>query len=242
MLAETSVVRTRAAAVGARQPAFFPVMSGLLLIIVFFGFAPTYYRRPPDAGALPGYLHVHGALLTAWFSLLVVQSWLVATRRRVLHTQLGLAGATLAGVIVVFTPFVVVRAIPKFIESGQPMQLTSLIVLADLLALVAFAIMLAVAVRRRREPAMHSRMMLLASILIASPALGRLSLYSTGTPIPGLVVHMLLPFLLVAHDLIVSKRVHPATTWGTAAILGTLVFGIAMSNTAFGQNLVRSLG
>ena len=231
----------RFAAVGARQPGFFAAMSALLLVIVFFGFAPTYYLKPTTEPALPAYLHVHGALLTIWFLLLLFQSGLVATHRRTLHMRLGLGGAALAVLIVLSGLLVVVRSVPNGLVSGQPMEIISLIVVGDLLVLAIFAIMLVVAVRYRREPAIHARLMLLASILISSPALGRASLHALGTPIPGLLVQMSLPFALVAHDRLVSRRIHRATIWGTAAILGSFAVSVAIANTTFGQNFVRSL-
>ena len=89
-----------------RHSAFFPAMSSLLIVFVFLGFAPTYYLRPIAAGPIPGYLHVHGAAMTMWFLLLLVQTALIATRRRALHRRLGIAGACIAVVIVVLNPLV----------------------------------------------------------------------------------------------------------------------------------------
>lgn len=235
-----SVIEVPSATVGARRHrAFFPAMSSLLLVLVFLGFAPTYYLRPESAGPIPAYLHVHGAAMTVWFVLLLVQTALIATRRRAVHRRLGIVGALVAVVIVVLNPFVVVRSVPHSVASGDPTQLTALIVVGDLLVLGIFLVLVGLAIRWRRYPETHSRMLLLASIAISGPALGRLSLNLIGTPLPGIVGLMSLPLLLVVHDRVLMKRVHPASGWGAAAILGSLVISVVVANTAIGGAIVR---
>ena len=73
---------------------FFVGMSALFLLVVLAGFAPSFYVRPyllhPERlvrypSGLPAHLYVHGLLLTAWFVLAFVQTWLVATRRTSVH-------------------------------------------------------------------------------------------------------------------------------------------------------------
>ena len=55
--------------VGRRRRHFFLVSAVLMLLIVFLGFAPTFYLRGtiPErvARPLPGYLYIHGAAMTA---------------------------------------------------------------------------------------------------------------------------------------------------------------------------------
>jgi hypothetical protein len=135
-----------------RHPAFFPVMALLLAAIVFHGFAPTYYRRPVELGSLPVYLHLHGAAMTLWFGLLVVQTILVGRGRRNLHRRLGVAGIGLAVAIMVLTPPVVIRFIPRLLASGEPMSTVAIIILGNLVSLVVFGILAATAVRKRNDP------------------------------------------------------------------------------------------
>ncbi|HWF86753.1 MAG TPA: hypothetical protein VG222_17965 [Vicinamibacterales bacterium] len=79
-------------------------------LIVFAGFARSYYLKTLlDAPVLP-LLHAHGLVVTAWFVLIVVQSGLIATRRVNLHRRLGVFGALLAGLVVVLGAMTVVRA------------------------------------------------------------------------------------------------------------------------------------
>ena len=214
-------------------------MSSLLIVLVFLGFAPTYYLRPIAAGPIPGYLHVHGAAMTMWFLLLFVQTALIATRRRALHRRLGIAGVCIAVVIVVLNPLVVAWSVPHLMAGNGSTELTALIVVGDLLVVGTFLVLVGLAIRWRRYPETHSRMLLLASLAVSGPALGRFSISLTGTPLPGLIALMVLPLLVVVHDGVMMKRVHPASAWGAAAIIGSLVISIAIANTAAGGAIVR---
>jgi hypothetical protein len=224
-----------------RHPLFFPGMSVLLAAIVYYGFAPTYYRRPIDLPGIPVYLHAHGAAMTAWFTLLIVQTVLVATGRRGAHRRLGTLGAALGAAIAVLTPPVVIWFIPTLRASGAPIPIVTLIILGDLVAVAVFAVMLGAAIHYRRQPETHARLLLLASVPLVAPALGRASITATGTPLAGLLIQMSLPLLLVAHDLWMMRRVHRATGWGTLAVVGSMLSSIAVAHTGAGQAFVRAL-
>ena len=92
-----------AVAVRPRRDRFFIVMTGLMLVIVLVGFAHTLYLRVLfDLPEIPAQLYVHGTVLTIWFSLAFVQTWLIATDRTAIHRRLGVAGMIVAvGVVVV---------------------------------------------------------------------------------------------------------------------------------------------
>jgi hypothetical protein len=225
--------------IARRHPAFFPGLSAVLIVLVFLGFAPTYYLRPVSAGPIPAYLHVHGAAMTAWFLLLLVQTALIATRRREVHRQLGIAGACVAVVIVLLNPLVVLWSVPNLLAGNDSVRLTALIVVADLLLVGVFAALVGLAIRWRRYPETHSRMLVLASLAVSGPALGRLSLNLAGTPLPGVIALIALPLLVIVHDRVVMKWVHPVSAWGTTAIVGSTVISIAIANTAAGAAIVQ---
>ena len=240
MLVQSSVKISPATSTLTRHPRFFPILSSLLIVFVFLGFAPTYYMRPATAGAIPAYLHIHGAAMTAWYLLLLLQTTLIAMRRRAVHRRLGVAGAVIAVVIVLLNPIVVVWSVAHR-APGTPIELTALITIGDLLIMSIFATLVGLAIYWRRLPETHSRMLMMASIAAAGPALGRLSLNLAGTPFPGLITLMLLPLLIVGHDRVLMKRVHPVSVWGTAAIIGSLVLNIAISNSPAAPAIVRWL-
>ena len=74
----------------------------LVLIIVFAGFAPTFYLKglfgtPP----LSNLLFAHGLIMSIWIALLVVQTVLVEFGRTDLHRRLGVAGVGVAVLLVI---------------------------------------------------------------------------------------------------------------------------------------------
>jgi len=89
------MMATRTAATSNRW--FYTWFAVCAFLIVFAGFAHTYYLRFVfEIKGLALLLRVHGFLFTAWFVLLFVQARLVARRRVDLHRKLGLVGAILA--------------------------------------------------------------------------------------------------------------------------------------------------
>src|SRR5262245_42395353 len=82
----------------------FVILAAAILAVVLVAFAPTLYLRsrvgPMDVALqhadLPLHLVVHGIALTAWFSLLLIQPWLIAVGNRRLHMRLGLFGVVAA--------------------------------------------------------------------------------------------------------------------------------------------------
>ena len=72
----------RAIAHRKREQWFFALMTGCAALLVFAGFAPTYYLKrwfaAPGLGTLA---QVHGIVFSAWIMLFATQVGLVATGR-----------------------------------------------------------------------------------------------------------------------------------------------------------------
>ena len=96
--------------------------------------------RPANTGPIPAYLQVHGAAMTGWYVLLLLQTTLIAMRKRAVHRRLGIAGAVIAAVIVMLNPLVVLWSVGHQ-APGTPLELTALIVVGDLLVMAIFAIL-----------------------------------------------------------------------------------------------------
>ena len=59
---------------------FFVVMASAVIVTVFAGFAPTFYLRGSFIQTRPMsvLLHVHGIVFSAWITVFLVQSLLIA--------------------------------------------------------------------------------------------------------------------------------------------------------------------
>ena len=72
---------------------FFSAMSILILLIVFIGFARTYFLAGIFYAPLPSrIIHFHGAAFSCWVLLLVVQTTLVSAHRVDIHRRIGIFG------------------------------------------------------------------------------------------------------------------------------------------------------
>lgn len=68
-----------------------------LVLLVFLGFARTFYLRPLFHTPAPSTLIlVHGLLMTTWIVVLLIQVALLVFRRVSWHRKLGYAGIALA--------------------------------------------------------------------------------------------------------------------------------------------------
>ncbi len=145
---------------------FFSGAHIVLLIVVLLGFSPSFYLRSAfhHTAGLPAVLYIHGVVLTGWFSLTVLQAWLIRTRRLRLHRQLGYFGAGYAAIVIVLGTVANLRLIS---EIDSPADGENIVVWGNFFTLVMFAAFVTLAVRFRARPEAHKRLMLLVSLAAA---------------------------------------------------------------------------
>src|SRR5262245_59190794 len=117
--AASSLALERNATEVATRSSFFFWISALLLSFVLIGFAPTLYLRAffPVA-PMPGYLYAHGAILTAWFAWLLLQTSLVRGGNTATHRRMGVIGACIAAAAVVAGPLATVGVVDTIRAAG----------------------------------------------------------------------------------------------------------------------------
>jgi hypothetical protein len=215
---------------GRRRPAdgvFLAVACTAALAIVITGFAPTYYLKLlSGAPPLPILLHVHGALMTAWFVLFFIQVCLIASHRVRLHRRLGMAGAVVAGLILTIGATVDIRAarlghMPA--QGPPPLQFMGFL----LFALLVFGTLVSAALLLRRRPDYHKRLMLLSCFSLVGPGLFRIppewfppavGFLKTGGPAGLFGLDLLLVYLAIGWDTWRHRRLHPALVCGAVLI------------------------
>jgi len=194
--------------------------------IVVVGFAPSYFLRAlAPARPLTFLVHCHGALMSAWFVLFLVQSRLVANHRLAAHRRLGIAGATLAATIVVVGITTAIQA--QRLGHRPPGVPVEFGLYAGVVPLTVFGGLVAAAVLLRRRPETHPRLMLLATLAVVQAAAGRLPLerfpwpdfWRTGGPLGLFSLDLLVIYACIAWDTWRHGRLHPAFAWGVATFL-----------------------
>lgn len=208
---------------------YFTWAAAAAFAIVFVGFAPTYYLKFLfGTKALPGLLHLHGALMTSWFALFFAQTYLVASHRIRLHRRLGVFGAMLAGLIVIIGVTVALRWGAREAHQPQTDGPPPLMFMGFLLfALLVFAILVSAGVLLRRRPDYHKRLMLLSCLSMVGPGIFRipfeqvpaLTFLKSGGPGGLFGLDLLLVYACIAWDTWRHRRLHPAFVGGALLIL-----------------------
>ena len=198
---------------------FFSGMALASALMLFLGFLPSYFNRSAEFPPLTPLYQLHGAVFTAWIVLLVAQTALVAGRRTDIHRTLGVAGALLATVVFVVGVAVSVETLRRNggPPGGDPRKFFA-IPIGDI---IVFAVLVGVAVLQRQQSDTHKRLMLLATISLLTAAVGRFLRQVGMGGAPNLFYGTdALVLALVVYDLFSRGRVHPATLWGGAMVVG----------------------
>ncbi len=229
-----------------RRSRFFVVMAVVLLVIGFAGFGRTFFLKSFfEAPELPWYLLLHGAVLTVWFGLLLVQSLLISGGRIATHRRLGRVVVATGVFAIVMTFFLILGADAsreaRGVTGGVPI---AMLVLGDFSQLAAFSILMTFGIVCRHRPALHKRAMLFASIALMTPGVARLPRIPALTAAGPVLVPAVIISLLLAnwvHDLFNDRRIHAVTVCGTALILGGFLAASAFANTESGKAFVAAI-
>ena len=201
---------------------FFSGMALASALMLFLGFLPSYFNRSAEFPPLTPLYQLHGAVFTTWIVLLVAQTALVAQGRSDIHRKLGVAGAVLAAVVFIVGVAVSVETLrrrggPPGGDLNEEIKFFA-IPLGDI---IVFAVLVGVAVLQRQQSDTHKRLMLLATISLLTAAVGRFLRQVGMGGAPNLFYGTdALVLALVIYDLFSRGRVHPATLWGGAMVVG----------------------
>ena len=196
--------------------------------IAIAGFAPALLDPAGRKTQLTWAVAAHGALCGAWLLLFIVQTALVQTGRVAVHRRLGCAAAVTAGLMVV-TAYLTMIAMARrgFDLSGDlgnsPGGVRDQLVF-QLGDLVSFTVLVAAAVWQRRRPAIHKRLMVLATVGGLMPAaLAHIIGHSPTlrqVEVPIILIPLtILYFAPAVHDRWSEGRIHPVSLWVAVGLL-----------------------
>jgi hypothetical protein len=146
-----------------------------MLTTMVAGFHPYYLRGEGMAGRtisprLATLVLVHGAAMTVWLMLFLVQSLLVSARKLRIHMKLGWGGVAVA-LVAAGSGFMLavesVRPVPAIPFWGMEYRQFLLVMLIEV---ALFTLFVLAGVLFRKRPKIHKPMMLLASLSILARA------------------------------------------------------------------------
>lgn len=221
----------------APERRFYTGMALAMIALVLIGFAPSFYLRgyveyPRPNPTLPPAVLAHGLMFSLWMLLFAAQASLVGMNRRDLHMRLGVAGMTLA---VLLVPLMYLVTVGQVARANQPPFTTPLAwTIVPVAVIPVFALLVWLGWKHRREPQVHKRLMLGAALLMMDPAVGR---FPVAPPtLGGFAFTNLLAWLtflpLFWWDMRTLGRLHWATKlaaglFGAALLLRLAVMGWA---------------
>jgi hypothetical protein len=204
------------------------------LLFMLAGFAPTYYLKgvygAPELSMLK---HVHGIVMTAWFTLFLVQVRLVASGRVGMHRRLGIAGIAVALLLVAVGTAIGITAARL---GSAPTGVPPLVFLAlPLGEMVVFAVLVTTAFVMRKRAPYHKRLMLLATLAMLTPAMARLPLefVKAGGPLMFFLLTDLVILACIAYDTVRNRRLHPSFAGGLAFVIAGQIGRLALTRTPF---------
>lgn len=216
-----------------REP-FFRYFAWVLLLIVVAAFGGKALFDTENLPPITYQHHLHALAMLSWFLLFAVQPTLIHLGKVRTHRLLGKLSPI---VVLTFLSFSVVISQLNWHRQGDP-----LIITANSVNFTLFVGLYISAIVCRYRAMAHKRLILYATIALMGPAFGRIP------EIFDQSVFMALPLVLgtqiapVVHDIVVHRRVHPATWIGFALVLAAIpvILGLSGSPTwaAFLENML----
>lgn len=193
----------------------------LAALIAFVGFWPTYFGPLVSGNVdVSSLLHIHAAVQTAWLALFVMQIVLASTGHLALHMQTGRWIMAFSVVVCCFSLVVIFERFAGKIAAGEVANAQRQL-FGHLREVVWFAAFVLAGWLWRGRPETHKRLMLIATVLLIHPAVGRRMTFLP-QPVPLLLFMIVwgLPiYLMMIYDYAKQRIVHPVYVIGVLAML-----------------------
>lgn len=176
-----------------RATAFYLGFGGLGLLVVALGFGVTYAMPMLRGGFVaPGFVHVHGAAALGWVLLFILQAAIVRTGHTAWHRSVGLAALPLA-LLVWGTGIATAFWAAQRDLAAQGTAATSSLG-GTVIGLSLFLLLVIGALRARRRPDWHKRLVILATVQLLWPAFFRLRHLLPTVPSPEITLALIVAY------------------------------------------------
>jgi hypothetical protein len=198
---------------------FFSITSLLMLVVVYEGFSPTYYRAGLFHAPLPSFIiHVHAVAFSCWMLLLVIQTTLVSAGRVAIHRRLGIAGFLLGCSMLILGVWSATDSMARGV--APPGVNPKSFYIVSMSEMLIFGTLLFLAFLYRRDSRAHKRLIYIATTTLLGAAFARI-------PLPGSLANGIISslysysFLLILamFDLWSMRKVHRVTIWASAFLI-----------------------
>jgi hypothetical protein len=218
-----------------RDRLFFTGMGLFVAVVVFAGFARSYYlshwlEPPARTPEITPLLHVHAIVFTLWILLGVVQPALVAGGRVGVHRLLGYGAAAIAFLVWLLGNMASVEAMKVGYKGvGDPYAFYAI----TFFSMQAFGIIVALGILKRSDAEAHKRLMLLSSASILEAAVGRLPLQMVveTAPLSFYLGADLIILVGILYDRATRGAVHRVWIWGGGALVASQALRVAIMET-----------
>ena len=226
-------ISTPRAAVRDRTFLWLAIMA---LLIAVLGFTPTYWAQLPagTTNASP-LIHLHALAFTAWPLLLVSQAILIDRGKVRRHRTWGIAGVSLATIMLIVGIATAVVAMNARLANGEGDAARAFLIVPITGVSVFYLYFMAAAFNFTR-PDWHKRFIIVATSSVLQAAMARFAFFAAHGMGPGMrptsfpsppatapLIGSLLLDLMVVYGMVVDwrrdGRPHPAWLWGLAGLL-----------------------
>lgn len=144
-----------------------------LMLLTLVGFYPTYISKFPVFEDITNIHHFHGAMMMIWFSLLVIQPFLISYKKYNIHRALGKVSYVIAP-IVAYSIFLATQH-EYYRDTTYLTKEESLAGLAwDITSMTAFGVCYILAIINRKSTVLHMRYMVGTALIIMGPGVMRI--------------------------------------------------------------------
>lgn len=248
MTTQTEVLNARPP-IASGAGSFFFRMSVACFAVAVIGFAPSYWipllRGNLDVAPI---VHLHAACFYGWTLMFMRQTWLVSVGQTGRHRELGMAGVALAAGMFFAGMGAAIHSIKRMDAAGFGLEGRPFSIIA-VSSVTTYAVLVAVAIFKVRNPELHKRLMLVATVSILPAAIARWFILIFASKnlgpqggvlapppmfvtIPPSLLSDLLIVVAIVHDKRTRGSVHPAYWIAGGCVLAVQILRVPLSMTS----------
>ncbi|MCH8316749.1 MAG: hypothetical protein IIA64_12325 [Planctomycetes bacterium] len=201
---------------------FYLALGLWMVALVVVGFWPTYYG-PLLSGTfdLKPIIEIHAVVFSGWIVLFVAQTFLVYTGRLKWHRKVGWFAVGYATLMVAVVITALAMRFSDHMAAGDIREAHRSLVISSV-DLLLFSGFLTAAIAYRKKAQIHKRLIIVATVVLMGPAVGRMTFLSA-VPLILFVLYSSPILFGMAFDFAIRRRVHAVYIIGLILHLVSLV-------------------